>query len=413
MTLAPSANSNVELLTGELKQFNNEDELYGYLDQLSHDVDGVSFLDKAKAAVNAWWVRAIVGIANADRFYGFDTEGGNGLNKTTTPVRLAQWFEEVGLTNSKQTHKARSAAKVWLTLRKEDFQQSCYELVEEYGISKLDVIARAPAEERIELLKLAGHTDQKSLSAIVTKINASEGVISHKLMEAEKERDKRAAYLATFEAGSRNTEKFRRAAEALNKANTSVESLQKKLASCAGAEGSASKGFVEANGREPAEAVVDTSAQDQVKAQYEALVKQNEQLVADMQKLQESKDNWEKMCRAADNKVKRMSGATREWENWDWGRRMDLINVYITRFAESAGMFNFCQGDVDDSARRALVSPEARFKAHEERAIQAISMWVDVLSVEGVQELRNALENRGDLPPVEFVDSRELVTIDV
>jgi hypothetical protein len=40
-------------------------------------------------------------------------------------------------------------------------------------------------------------------------------------------------------------------------------------------------------------------------------------------------------------------------------------------------------------------------------------MWIDVLSTKGVQELRNALENRGDLPPIDYVDSRELVTIDV
>jgi chemotaxis protein histidine kinase CheA len=165
--------------------------------------------------------------------------------------------------------------------------------------------------------------------------------------------------------------------------------------------------------KEVVKTIVDTSEADKIKAEYEALLQQNNELQAQMQKVQEAKDSWEKMCRAADKKVERMSGATREWENWGWERRMDLINVYITHFAESAGMFNFCQGDVDDAARRALVTPEARFKSHEQRAIQAISMWINVLSVEGVQELKDVLEDRGELPPVDFVDSRELVTIDV
>jgi hypothetical protein len=430
MTLAPSANSNVELLTGELKQFNDEDELYSFLDQLSHDVDGVSFLDKAKAAVNAWWARAVIGIANADKFYGYNTEtsGSDFGNNIAAPERLKQWYKTVGLDDSNKVKRARSAARVWLQLN----TPKCQDLIDEVGFTKLHIIGAAPKAHRSELVEKAQNVTKRELEKLVVEINHSPETLRHKLKVAEEVLAERQKKFDSFPAGSRSKANadYKRAAEDLHSAKQSVDRLKKavRVAEVPGDLPSPQKpGAVALEAelkalkentpkqavKEVVKTVVDTSAQDEIKAQYEALLKQNAQLSAEMQKLQEAKDNWEKMCRAADKKVERMSGATREWENWGWERRMDLINVYITRFAESAGMFNFCQGDVDDSARRALVSPEARFKSHEERAIQAISMWIDVLSTKGVQELRNALENRGDLPPIDYVDSRELVTIDV
>ena len=95
-----------DLLTAGLQEFKSEDELFAYLNRLSTADDGESFFDKAKAAVNAWWVRAIIGIANADKFYGYNSYD---RSLKEQPAKLVEWQQVVGLTTPDLVKKARSA----------------------------------------------------------------------------------------------------------------------------------------------------------------------------------------------------------------------------------------------------------------------------------------------------------------
>jgi dGTP triphosphohydrolase len=228
MTLAPSANSSVELLTGELKQFNNEDELYSYLDQLSHDVDGVSFLDKAKAAVNAWWVRVIVGIANADRFYGFDTNAGASFNKSAAMgERLWSWCRSVGLDDKSKLNSARTAARTWLSVQ----NKSCFDLVNDYGINKLVQVGRAPQEHRERLLTEAGSKSTKQLAKEVSTLNSSKEQLQIKLEKAYEELDKRNAKLDALKAAGTASSEMGGAYNAVNRAKATIEKLEEKISS--------------------------------------------------------------------------------------------------------------------------------------------------------------------------------------
>ena len=209
-----------------VQKFDSEDELYDFLESLSTDLDGVSFLDKAKAAVNAWWTRAIVGIANADAHFGYNSSVR--LNRTyEMPAALREWCQKIGLDEDTKISKARNAAKTWLALNGAD----CASLVDEFGYSRLSVIGRAPVDKVPELISLTSSgTTHKELEKAVSRINASEEVLSRNLEEARDELVKREAAIAAYE-GVRSSDipEFKKLSNAVVSAKKAVTTYEAKL----------------------------------------------------------------------------------------------------------------------------------------------------------------------------------------
>jgi hypothetical protein len=187
-----------------VQKFESDDELYSFLHTLSVDDDGQNFFDKAKSAVNAWWARAIVGIANADAH--FKHSSSQGLNRShSMTAELRDWCDKFGLNDDRKINKARQASKAWLALDGGD----CSDLVDDLGISKLATIGAAPAEHISDLA--ASKLTNAELQAAVKGINNSEEVLRSKLRKAEEELEKRQAVCDAYEPGTKSGKEYKAA----------------------------------------------------------------------------------------------------------------------------------------------------------------------------------------------------------
>ena len=232
--------------------------------------------------------------------------------------------------------------------------------------------------------------DRKSAAALEDRLNRREA----SLKEAERRLASLASEKSALEAkyggdNWRNEENIRKEFEAAI-ANARAEEQAKK-----------------------AKPVVDTTEQDALKKQYEALLTQNQQLTTELASKAESFDRLLASTKKVEQKLEHAQGAAREWENYSTARRRGLIKANISHFWEASAMLGYCR-KYPESHGDAMSDGFAATVEHlEDLAIDSMIAWLPFLPSEKLNALSDALTERGDIPPAETLDSRELTVINV
>jgi chemotaxis protein histidine kinase CheA len=158
--------------------------------------------------------------------------------------------------------------------------------------------------------------------------------------------------------------------------------------------------------------VPDTSEQDALKAQYEALLSENQKLNSQLASKEQSIERLLESTKKVEKKLEHAKGATREWENYNTTRTRGLVKAYISHFWEGSAMLGYCRkypettGGMGDEF-------VASVEQLEDLAIDAMIAWLPYLPAGKLDALLDALGERGELAPVETIDSRELTIINV
>ena len=162
-----------------------------------------------------------------------------------------------------------------------------------------------------------------------------------------------------------------------------------------------------------AKPVVDTTEQDALKKQYEALLTQNQQLTTELASKEESIDRLLASTKKVEQKLEHAQGAAREWENYSTARRRGLIKANISHFWEASAMLGYCRKYPESHGDAMRDGFTATVEHLEDLAIDSMIAWLPFLPSEKLNALRDALTERGDIPPAETLDSRELTVINV
>lgn len=174
MTLAPTNNSST--LVG-VPTFETEDALYSWMDSQVGDS-----YQRAKSAVNDWWLRTVTALMAADEYYGWDTLAGNTTGRgQELPERLNTWCNAHGLDTQTKRSKARNIAKAWLASNME-----MDELLDAVGPDKLQIVGAGKPQLITAKLEasLAGAT-RDELRALNRELKADPSFVQDELKNAE------------------------------------------------------------------------------------------------------------------------------------------------------------------------------------------------------------------------------------
>ena len=345
-----------------------------------------------------------------------------------------------GCMDAEKVAKARKAGRSWLASG-----LNCSELVDEVGIAKLVSAGSGKTQEITQkAVELAlGGEPNAVVTEFVTSANNSKEQLSRELKLAQDELSIRTEAFKTY-TGLRRAElnpEYKQLANRKRRAQDAVDRLVKNLAQAT--DGAAAIGRLSRNiksieqddktAKQNAELtaklaelenapkpepevivkqVVDTTEADNLRQQYEELLNANAKLRAQITDRDERLEQSLEMSRKAHKKLEHAQGAAREWENYSTARRRGLIKANISHFWEASAMLGYCR-KYPETVGGMGEAFNATVEQLEDLAIDAMIAWLPFLPSEKLTTLRVALTERGDIPPAETLDSRELETIDV
>ena len=406
-------------------EFETEEQLFGFLEELTYDTDGKTFFDKAQTAVNNWWVRAVIGINAIDVFY--DNKP-TGLGFRNGNQKCVEEFKKLmGIDKPEIINRARQCVKTWLSS-----SYSVTELVDELGSSKLYEIGKAHDSVRGAVLDnvIEGDLSATAVQKLVTGLNKSEEVLTTKLTNAKAVLAERGLEIEQF-TGSRNKKStiYSNLCSRRDLARASVAKLEKALSmvndtDTTEADENVSEEKVSTT-INPAIAKVLTEKDLTIRAKEREL----EQLKVELEAIQQ-KDEWSsedqlttllrkmlpdgvkhlplsqqvmmagKHLEVLDQKVKDSEDVTRVTGK-NLAHRVELVNLTAAQW----------QGlSLTYTAAKRVCTDEAMIARAEDGIRKSWCSWIEYLPLDILEELQQMLDNRTNHQNTQAVEP-ELQTI--
>ena len=160
----------------ELPKIGSEEQLFDFIDQTC-----AGKYERAKIAVNEWWSSVVVSLLAADHFYGWDTEAGQQVGRSSAvPEQLKLKLASYGLDTEPKITKARAIGRACLRHR---FDVG--ELLDEIGPTKAVIVGSGHASKSDQLLaaSLDSGTTNKSIQNLSRELDNDPFIIQAQIDE--------------------------------------------------------------------------------------------------------------------------------------------------------------------------------------------------------------------------------------
>jgi hypothetical protein len=395
----------------EVPTFDNEDALYDWMDAQVGD----SF-QRAKSAVNDWWVRTVTALMGADEYYGWDTLDAVSSKGKTTPVRLTQWCKQNGLENESKLRRARQVARSYVAS-----SLSLTELIDTVGPTGLAIVGSGhPSLITPKLEAALGGASTAELEALNRELVKQPEYIELKIQEAQQNYDKAKAEFDAFE-GVRNRipgNGYEQLLKAKNRAKAALDKARAAKTTVVEAAPDSPDLIITAANQEALEAKKEAEIaairkeREEYAKKAEQAVEAAKQIVQEEQRkaaaLETKLKEAEAKLASSDNRIEKLKDAVAKYQDPKTvdasclENRIQVVQGTAERWGELAVTYVNVLDQITDPW----------MKVRCEKAIQvAWEQWVYAMPIELLAKLEGIREQR--LANAETSEERTLVTIDI